>query len=294
MALFYSVRQLEEMEMERSVPLWRQILLASAEESGISPEQSLEKMNAALDAMISADEGYDPGQLSHSRLIGGDAERMRQYVERGDTICGDFVGRVLTGAIRMGECNACMHRIVAAPTAGACGVMPAVLLSYAGAHGTSREKLIAALYIAAGFGMVIASRASMSGAEAGCQAEIGTASAMAAAALVYLHGGNVQQMSSAVAIALKNMMGLACDPVAGLVEVPCVKRNAAGAMNALGAAEMALAGIRSRIPADEVIDAMRSVGELMSPLLKETGRGGVAASPTAVRFRNGFFGKVQE
>jgi L-serine dehydratase len=187
-----------------------------------------------------------------------------------------------------------MHRIVAAPTAGACGVMPAVLLPYAAAHDTPREELIAALYVAAGFGMVIASRASMSGAEAGCQAEIGTASAMAAAALVYLHGGNVQQMSSAVAIALKNMMGLACDPVAGLVEVPCVKRNAAGAMNALCAAELALAGIRSRIPADEVIDAMRAVGDLMSPLLKETGRGGVAASPTAVRFRNDFFGKTQE
>ena len=201
---------------------------------------------------------------------------------------------MLTGAIRMGECNACMHRIVAAPTAGACGVMPAVLLPYAEAHGTSRDELIAALYIAAGFGMVIASRASMSGAEAGCQAEIGTASAMAAAALVYLHGGNVQQMSAAVAIALKNMMGLACDPVAGLVEVPCVKRNAAGAMNALGAAELALAGIRSRIPADEVIDAMRAVGDLMSPLLKETGKGGVAASPTAIRFRNDFFGKSQE
>ena len=294
MALFYSVRQLEEMEMESALPLWRQILLASAEESGVSPEQSLAEMNAALDAMIAADADYDPGQLSHSRLIGGDAERMRQYVESGSTICGEFVGRVLTGAIRMGECNACMHRIVAAPTAGACGVMPAVLLPYAEAHDTPREELIAALYVAAGFGMVIASRASMSGAEAGCQAEIGTASAMAAAALVYLHGGNVQQMSSAVAIALKNMMGLACDPVAGLVEVPCVKRNAAGAMNALGAAELALAGIRSRIPADEVIDAMRAVGDLMSPLLKETGRGGVAASPTAVRFRNDFFGKTQE
>ena len=294
MALFYSVRRLEEMEMESSLPLWRQILLASAEESGISPEQSLGKMNAALDAMIEADAGYDPGQLSHSRLIGGDAERMRQYVESGKSICGDFVGRVLTGAIRMGECNACMHRIVAAPTAGACGVMPAVLLPYAEAHGTSRDELIAALYIASGFGMVIASRASMSGAEAGCQAEIGTASAMGAAALVYLHGGNVQQMSAAVAIALKNMMGLACDPVAGLVEVPCVKRNAAGAMNALGAAELALAGIRSRIPTDEVIDAMRAVGDLMSPLLKETGKGGVAASPTAIRFRNDFFGKSQE
>ena len=291
MALFYSVRQLEEMEMASVLPLWRQILARSAEESGISQDESLARMRASLHAMIEADEAYDPGQLSHSRLIGGDAERMRSYVARGESICGEFVGAVLTGAIRMGECNACMHRIVAAPTAGACGVMPAVLLPYARAHGTSEDELVAALYIAAGFGMVIATRASMSGAEAGCQAEIGTASAMAAAALVYLHGGNVQQMSSAVAIALKNMMGLVCDPVAGLVEVPCVKRNAAGAMNALGAAELALAGIRSRVPADEVIDAMRAVGEMMAPQLRETGQGGIAASPTAVRFRNDFFGK---
>ena len=291
MSLFYSIRQLEEMEMQSAMPLWRQILAASAEESGLSEEESLRRMRAALDTMIEADAAYDPGQCSHSRLIGGDAERLRSYVESGRSICGEFVGRVLTGAIRMGECNACMHRIVAAPTAGSCGVMPAVLLPYAEKFGTGRDELVAALYIAAGFGMVIASRASMSGAEAGCQAEIGTASAMAAAALVYLHGGNVQQMSAAVAIALKNMMGLVCDPVAGLVEVPCVKRNAAGAMNALAAAELALAGVRSRIPADEVIDAMRAVGDMMPPQLRETGQGGIAASPTAVRFRGDFFGK---
>ena len=290
MALFYSVAQLEELAEKGALPLWRAILRAAAEESGRTEEQSLEKMNAALDAMLAADAEYDPAQRSHSRLVGGDAEKLRRYAESGGTICGEFIGRVLTGAIRMGECNACMHRIVAAPTAGACGVLPAVLLPYAEAHATPREELIAALYIAAGYGMVIASRASISGAEAGCQAEIGTASAMAAAALVYLHGGSARQMSDAVAVALKNMMGLACDPVAGLVEIPCVKRNAAGAMNALCAAELALAGIASRIPADEVIDAMRSVGALMSPLLKETGRGGVAASPTALRFRSDFFG----
>ena len=290
MALFYSVTQLEDFAARGGAPLWRQILLASAEESGVTPEQSLEKMNAALDAMLAADAAYDPSQRSHSGLVGGDADKLRRYFESGRSICGEFVGRVLCGAMRMGECNACMHRIVAAPTAGACGVMPAVLLPYAAEHGTPREELIAALYIAAGYGMVIASRASISGAEAGCQAEIGAASAMAAAALVYLHGGSAVQMSDALAIALKNMMGLVCDPVAGLVEVPCVKRNAAGAMNALCAAELALAGVRSRIPADEVIDAMRAVGALMSPLLKETGRGGVAASPTAQRFRSDYFG----
>lgn len=191
----------------------------------------------------------------------------------------------------MGECNACMHRIVAAPTAGACGVMPAVLLPYAEKFGCPDERLVEALFVAAGFGAVIATRASISGAEAGCQAEIGSAAAMSAAALVYLHGGSPRQMAQAVAIALKNMMGLVCDPVAGLVEVPCVKRNVAGAMNALSAAELALAGIESRIPTDEVIDAMRAVGEALPSALRETGRGGVAASPTAVAFRENFFGK---
>ena len=191
----------------------------------------------------------------------------------------------------MGECNACMHCIVAAPTAGACGVLPAVLLPYGEKYGLKDDALIRALYISAGFGAVIAQRASISGAEAGCQAEIGSASAMAAAALVYLHGGDNEQMANAVAIALKNMMGLVCDPVAGLVEVPCVKRNAAGAMNALTAAELALAGIGSHIPADEVIDAMRAVGEVLPSSLRETGRGGIDASPTAQAFREQFFGK---
>ena len=151
-------------------------------------------------------------------------------------------------------------------------------------------ELVKALYVAAGFGAVIASRASISGAEAGCQAEIGSASAMAAAALVFLHGGSEAKMANAVAIALKNLMGLICDPVAGLVEVPCVKRNAIGAMNALTAAELSLAGISSAIPVDEVIDAMRRVGDMMSSDVKETGNGGVAASKTGKAFRKNFFG----
>jgi L-serine dehydratase len=220
-------------------------------------------------------------------VVGGDAERMRSYVARGESICGEFVGAVLTGAIRMGECNACMHRIVAAPTAGACGVMPAVLLPYARAHGTSADELVAALYIAAGFGMVIATRASMSGAEAGCQAEIGTASAMAAAALVSLKGGSDQMIAQAVAIALSNLMGLVCDPVAGLVEVPCVKRNVIGAMNAISAADMALAGIECVVPVDEVIEAMGEVGRSMPVQFRETALGGLANTPTgrAVRDR---------
>ena len=271
------------------LPLWECIMRYSADETGSDTEQVFDEMRRRLDAMRSADASYDANQLSKSRLVGGAAEKMRIQYESGKSICGDFIGRILAGALRMGECNACMHRIVAAPTAGSCGVIPAVLLPYAEKYKVSDDELVKALFITAGFGAVLAYRASISGAEAGCQAEVGSASAMAAAALVYLHGGTNEQMASAVAIALKNLMGLACDPVAGLVEVPCVKRNAIGAMNAVTAAELALAGISSAIPVDEVIDAMREVGDMMPNALKETGMGGVAASKTGREFKKNFF-----
>lgn len=288
--IFHSVKEMLAAAEESGLPLWECVLRQSAGESGMEPAASRARMQECLDAMREADRSYDPEQLSHSKLVGRQAEKMRVQYTSGRSISGDFVGRILAGALRMGECNACMHRIVAAPTAGACGVLPAVLLPYAEQYHTPDEELVNALYIAAGFGSVIAERASISGAEAGCQAEIGSASAMAAAALVYLHGGTPSQMADAVAIALKNLMGLVCDPVAGLVEVPCVKRNTIGAMNALTAAELALAGITSVIPADEVIDTMRQVGLSLPGALRETGKGGIAASPTAVRFAASFFG----
>ena len=290
MSVFDSVRRMLEAAERRGLPLWELVLDASAQESGMSRETSLRTMRERLAVMRSADADYDPAQRSPSGLTGGDAEKLRRQSEAGKSIAGAFVGDILASALRMGECNACMHRIVAAPTAGACGVIPAVLLPYARQFGADDEALVRALYVSAGYGAVIARRASISGAEAGCQAEIGSASAMAAAALVTLHGGSDAQTAHAAAIALKNLMGLVCDPVAGLVEVPCVKRNAIGAMNALSAAELALAGIESRIPADEVIDAMRAVGAAMPPALRETGRGGIAASPTAQAFREQFFG----
>lgn len=289
--MFRSVESMISRCEDAKLPLWDYIRLSDGAETGISPERSWEMMAYRLETMAQADASYDPTQRSQSGLCGGDGDKMQNYVNSNDTLCGAFLGDVLSAALRMGECNACMHRIVAAPTAGACGVLPAVLLSYKKHYQADDEQLIKALYVTAGFGSVIAERASISGAEAGCQAEIGTASAMAAAALVYLGGGTNRQMANAVAFALKNMMGLACDPVAGLVEVPCVKRNAAGAMNAVTACEMALAGIESRIPADEVIDAMGAVGAAMPAAIRETGRGGVAASPTGTAFRERFFGK---
>lgn len=290
MAVFDSVTELLAYCGNTSLPLWEAVMRCSARESGISAEESWEKMRGRLLVMEQADASYEPALRSRSGLSGGDAEKMQRQFQSGGSISGDFIGQILSSALRMSECNACMCRIVAAPTAGSCGVIPAVLLPYARRFQTGEDELVKALYVAAGFGSVIASRASISGAEAGCQAEVGSASAMAAAALVYLHGGREEQMANAAAIALKNMMGLVCDPVAGLVEVPCVKRNAAGAMNALTAAELALAGIESRIPPDEVIDAMQAVGEMMPAALRETGEGGIAASPTAIKFRQDFFG----
>lgn len=186
--------------------------------------------------------------------------------------------KVFTVALKMGCNNACMKRIVAAPTAGACGVMPAVLIPYKKEYNIPEEKMVEALYVAAGIGQVIASRAYLAGALGGCQAEVGSGSGMAAGAICYLRGGTVRQVGHACAMALKNLMGLVCDPVAGLVEVPCVKRNVGGAVNAMAAADMALAGIESQIPVDQVIDAMKEVGDKMDSSLKETGVGGVAGT----------------
>ena len=277
---FDSVENMLRGAEEMGLPLWACIMRADCEEIGRSDEQSLAEMRKRLAAMRSADSSYDPQQRSPSGLVGGAAEKMKTQVEAGKSISGDFIGKILAGALRMGECNACMHRIVAAPTAGACGVIPAVLFPYAEKFAVPEEELVKALFITAGFGAVIANRASISGAEAGCQAEIGSASAMSAAALVFLHGGDNRQMATAVAIALKNLMGLVCDPVAGLVEVPCVKRNVVGSVNAVSCADMALAGVESRIPVDEVIDGMGEVGRRMPMEMRETALGGLAATPT--------------
>ncbi len=209
-----------------------------------------------------------------------------QYTFRGCAMTGGYVSEVIAEALSWrSPTPAHMRRIVAAPTAGACGVLPAVLVPLCKYDELAQHQLLEALYVAAGIGAVIAFRASIAGASGGCQAEIGTASAMAAGALVGLRGGEGEQIGHAVAMALKNLMGLVCDPVAGLVEVPCVKRNVIGAVNAVSAADMALAGIESRIPVDEVIDAMGEVGRRMPVEFRETALGGLAATPTGERLK---------
>ena len=255
------------------------IIHSDCVDRGVTKEASFEKMRALYAAIRRARAGYDPALRSASGMVGGDGAKMRAYVQSGKTICGDYIGQVIAQALEMGESNACMKCIVAAPTAGSCGVLPAVLLPYQAREGLDDDAMVRAMYVAGAIGQVVAAKASIAGAAGGCQAEIGTASAMGAAALSYLGGGDAQAVCHAAAIAIKSMLGLVCDPIAGLVEVPCVKRNAAGAMIAMSSADMALAGIRSAVPPDEVILAMREVGDKMDVSLKETGVGGVAGTP---------------
>lgn len=321
--MFGSIKEILDKCESDGREFWRVILEDDMSDRNVDENESAGKMRELWDAMYQAAKGYDGSIKSASGLSGGDGKKMEEYIKTHECLCGDFMGKVITEALKMGESNACMKRIVAAPTAGACGVMPAILVPYyermilqninvedngnnaknnittdygdnksnnittdnaeqkdkdIKAKKEADEKIIKALYVAAGIGEVIARRASISGARGGCQAEIGSASAMAAGALTYLQGGNEQQIADSVAMALKNLLGLVCDPVAGLVEVPCVKRNVVGAVNAVSSSQMASAGIKSRIPVDEVIDAMAYVGDKMDESLKETGIGGLAGT----------------
>lgn len=255
------------------------ILEDDAKERSVEKEESIKKMTELWDAMLLAASNYEKELKSASGLVGGAGGLMEEYRINSKGYCDDFLLEVISEALQMGESNACMKRIVAAPTAGACGVLPAVFVPLFHRKQADTEKIVEALYVAAGIGQVIASRAFIAGAAGGCQAEIGSASAMAAGALVYLKGGNAEEISHGAAIALKGLLGLVCDPVAGLVEVPCVKRNVLGAVNAITSADMALAGIKSAIPADQVFDAMKEIGEKMHVSLRETSEGGLAATP---------------
>lgn len=275
-----SMKEIFERSARENIPFWEIVLQYDMEERQVSRQATMAKMLLTWQAIQDAADSYTGTQRSVSGLVGGDGLKMRLYARRGESIGGEFMDEVIVQAISMAESNACMRRIVAAPTAGSCGVVPAVLLPLCEREHYTQHELLEALYVASGIGAVIAYRASISGAAGGCQAEIGTASAMAAGALVSLRGGTNEQIGHAVAMALKNLMGLVCDPVAGLVEVPCVKRNVIGAVNAISAADMALAGIESRIPVDEVIDAMGEVGRRMPVEFRETALGGLAATPT--------------
>ena len=276
--MFGSVEALLSVSVEK--PLWRAVLEDDCQDRGADPGASLARMGKLWQFMKQSVLDYDPTRRSTRGLSGGQGAKMAAAPT---PICGPFIQEVISTALKLGEHNACMGRIVAAPTAGACGVLPAVLIPFQRREKLTDEQMVQCLYVSAGFGQVIAARASISGAEGGCQAEVGSASGMAAAALVHARGGTADQMAAACGMALQNVMGLVCDPVAGLVEIPCVKRNVMGAVNALSCADMALAGLDAGIPCGEIIDAMGAVGRAMSPSLRETGQGGLAATPTGRR-----------
>ena len=287
---FEALSQILAICQKESIDFAEAVLREDMKDRLVDREASIRQMTAMWESMCDASDSYDVSRKSNSGLVGGAGGVMADYVVAGNTLCGDAMGRVIAQALQMGESNACMKRIVAAPTAGACGVLPAVLIPLF----RDDPNTIRALFVAAGIGQVIATRASIAGASGGCQAEIGSASAMAAGALVYLRGGSCEQILNAVAMSLKNLLGLVCDPVSGLVEVPCVKRNVIGAVNAMSAADMALAGIQSMIPADQVIDAMKEVGDLMDVSLRETGRGGLAATRRGIEIRERLQGEAAE
>ena len=289
---FSSIASMLSAAQESGQPLYAVIRDADCQENGYDAAASYRQIAALWTAMQQSSRQYCASDRSNSGLIGGDAARFRAAAEAGRLLGGTYFQRVTEQALKVAECNACMKRIVAAPTAGSCGVLPAVLIPLAEVRDVAEETILQALYIAAGFGQVTALRASVAGAEGGCQAEIGSASAMAAGGVAYLLGGGADEIANAAALALKNLLGLACDPVAGLVEVPCVKRNVMGAVNAMTSADMTMAGIFSKIPPDEVIDAMRSIGRSMNEDIRETGKGGLAGTPTGVEIRDRMAGTL--
>lgn len=281
MTEYHTLQELQELAVHQKKEIWQIVQQEDMDASERTQEQSYEKMHQMYEAMKYADASYNGNLRSASGRAGGDGEKLHQYNASGKNICGAFIGLVMEKAIKMGESNACMRRIVAAPTAGSCGVLPAVLLSFEEQFSATEEQMVQALYVAAGIGKVIAENAFIAGAAGGCQAEIGSAAAMSAGELAYLQGADPQTVMHAAALSLKNMLGLACDPVGGLVEVPCIKRNSYGAVNAVTSAQLALAGIRSAITPDDVIDSMRRIGNQMPTCLKETSEGGLATSASA-------------
>ncbi|MDE3838480.1 L-serine ammonia-lyase, iron-sulfur-dependent, subunit alpha [Bacillus methanolicus] len=288
--MFRNVAELVELAVRQNKKISEIMIEQEMEVTGRSREEIIAQMEKNLAVMEQAVEKGLKGVTSHSGLTGGDAVLLQKYIEKGEFLSGETILDAVSKAVATNEVNAAMGTICATPTAGSAGVVPGTLFAVKKKLNPTREQMIAFLFTAGAFGYVVANNASISGAAGGCQAEVGSAAGMAAAAIVEMAGGTPEQCAEAMAITLKNMLGLVCDPVAGLVEVPCVKRNAMGAANAMVAADMALAGIKSRIPCDEVIDAMFKIGQSMPTAHKETAQGGLAATPTGQKLAAKIFG----
>ncbi|MED3720262.1 L-serine ammonia-lyase, iron-sulfur-dependent, subunit alpha [Geobacillus stearothermophilus] len=288
--MFRNVAELVALAEKEQIKIAEVMIRQEVGVSGRSREEIMAQMERHLEVMERAVERGLQGVVSRSGLTGGDAVRVQRYIEQGRFLSGETILDAVSKAMATNEVNAAMGVICATPTAGSAGVVPGTLFAVKERLNPTRKEMVEFLFTAGAFGYVVANNASISGAAGGCQAEVGSAAGMAAAALVELAGGTPAQAAEAMAIALKNMLGLVCDPVAGLVEVPCVKRNAMGAANAMIAADMALAGVKSRIPCDEVIEAMYRIGAAMPVALKETAQGGVAATPTGRAIAARIFG----
>jgi L-serine dehydratase len=288
--MFRNVAELVELAISQNKKISDIMIEQEMEVRNQTREEVIGQMDRNLTVMEEAVERGLKGVTSHSGLTGGDAVLLQKYIEKGNFLSGETILDAVSKAVATNEVNAAMGTICATPTAGSAGVVPGTLFAVKNKLNPTREEMVAFLFAAGAFGFVVANNASISGAAGGCQAEVGSASGMAAAAIVEMAGGTPEQSAQAMAITLKNMLGLVCDPVAGLVEVPCVKRNAMGAANAMVAADMALAGITSRIPCDEVIDAMFKIGQSMPTALKETAQGGLAATPTGRELEAKIFG----
>ena len=282
---YSSVASIVAAAEKSGLPISAIVLRQQAEQMEQTEESVYEHMRKNYQVMTECiDPGCNKDLKSTSGLTGGSAYKMRRISENGKSLTGSFLSGALYRALAVSELNAAMGRIVAAPTAGSCGILPAALLTMQAEKQIPERDCVMSLFTASAVGMVIANNASLAGAQGGCQAECGSAAAMAAPALVHLRGGTPSMMAHACAMAVKNLLGLVCDPVGGLVEVPCVKRNVIGAMDALSAAQMALAGIESRVPPDQVLDAMAEVGRSLPPSLRETGKGGLAATPFGMAY----------
>lgn len=285
-------KELMDICEKESYTIWEYTLKNEAQESNLTEDQVLEKMKYSLQIMqSSANEGLHKEIKSGSGLIGGDAYKLNQYANSNETLTGKFIVKAMARALSSSEVNSAMGKIVAAPTAGSCGILPAVLISAGEKLNSSDDDLVKGLLTASGIGIIIAKNATISGAEGGCQAECGSAAAMASAAVVEMMGGSVEQALNAAAIVIKNVLGLVCDPVAGLVEVPCAKRNVSGTVLALTTADMVMSGVMSYIPFDDVVLAMYEVGKSLPCSLKETALGGLATTPTGLLLKKHVLGE---
>lgn len=290
--MYNSIEDMVRISKEEGKPLYQIILDNEVRLLESSEEEVLKRLDKRYEVMEeAAGKALTKERKTVGSLITGITRPQYEYAKSGEGLCGSFLNMVMARALSCSEVNASMGKICAAPTAGACGILPAVLISLAEKEELSREKVLEGLLVASGIGAVIMKNATVAGAEGGCQAECGVAAAMAAAAAVYLKGGTAEMVADSVAISLMNCMGLVCDPVAGLVQVPCAQRNASQAVNALLSADLVLAGMKSLIPADEVVDAMYRVGKLLPYQLKETALGGIAKTKTGQAISQEIFGK---